>query len=247
MKHYWTTSIISATIAIAFIGVQPAIAQGNPGGATEFTQLANGVLIGKELANQAVQIQNQLKQLANMALNTTGSSTNIWGTIMQDLTRLNGLLSQSKALAYTASDLDAQFANKYSTYPSYLTKNMGAKAWQQKYTQWSQDGSDNALYALKDLNLQAAQMQGDAALLQQIQEMAASAQGRMQALQAANMLAAQNVDQIQKLRQLMMLQAQMQANYLAIQQDKEAARKAASEQLETWGNSRFSVQNGKAY
>ena len=246
MKHCWIISITSA-MAIASTGFQPAWAQLNPAGASELTQLANEALLTKELANQAVQVQNQLKQLANMALNTTGSSTNIWGTVMQDLSRLNNLLSQSKALAYTASDLDAQFANKYGTYTSYLTQNMGAKAWQQKYTQWSQDGSDNALYALKDLNLQAAQMQDDALLMQQLQEMAASAQGRMQALQAANMIAAQNVDQIQKLRQLMMLQVQMQANYLAIQQDKEAARKAASEQLETWGNSRFSIQNGKAY
>jgi P-type conjugative transfer protein TrbJ len=234
-------------LGIASITLQPASAQ-MPGGATELTQLANEALLTKDLAGQASQIQNQLKELADMALNTTGLSTNnVWGTVVQDLNQLNSLLNQSKALAYTASNLDTQFANKYGTYTSYLTQNMGAKAWQQKYAQWSQDGSDNALYTLKDLNLQASQMQSDAALMQQLQGLAGSAQGRMQALQAANMIAAQNVDQIQKLRQLIMLQAQMQANYLAIQQDKEAARQAASEQFETSATGPFSAINGKWY
>ena len=246
MKRCWIVSTTCATIAIACINMQPACAQ-FPGGATEVTQLANEGLLTKELAGQASEIQNQLKQLAYMALNTTGLSTNVWGTVVQDLNQLNNLLNQSKALAYTASNLDAQFANKNSTYSSYLAQNMGAKTWQQKYAQWSQDGSDNALYTLKDLNLQASQMQSDAALMQQLQGLAGSAEGRMQALQAANMIAAQNVDQIQKLKQLVMSQAQMQANYLAIQQDKEAAREAASQQFETWGTNPFSPITGKWY
>ena len=40
------------------------------------------------------------------------------------------------------------------------------------------------------------------------------------------MIAAQNVAQIQKLQQLVMMQLQMQADYLAMQQDKEAAHEA---------------------
>ena len=73
--------------------------------------------------------------------------------------------------------------------------------------------------------------------MQQLQALAGSAQGRMEALQVANMMAAQNVSQIQKLQQLMMMQLQMQADYLAMQQDKEAAHEANRVNLYTnWKN-----------
>ncbi len=231
MKHLWTSLTnniaIACTIAISLISSQQASAQ-IAGGSTEITQLANGLLLAQQLANQAQQLQNML-------LNTNGFSTQIWGTTLQDLNQLNSLMQQSKALAYTASNLDGLFASKYSTYSSYLLQKMGASDWQNKYAQWSQEGSDNALYALKGLGLQAAQMQNDDAVIQQLQAMAGSAQGNMQALQIANMIAAQNVDQIQKLRQLIMMQLQMQANYIAMQQDKEAAHQANREILfQTW-------------
>ena len=106
---------------------------------------------------------------------------------------------------------------------------MGSSAWKQKYQQWSAEGSDNALYTLKGLNVQAQQMQNEQAVLGQLQQMAGSASGRMQALQVANMMASQQVDQVFKLRQLVMQQLQMQANYLAIQQDQQAAAQAARE------------------
>jgi P-type conjugative transfer protein TrbJ len=114
---------------------------------------------------------------------------------------------------------------------------MTATDWNNKYTEWSQEGSNNALNAVKGLGLQASQLSKDQDLMQQLQGMASSTQGRMQALQVANMIAAQNVAQIQKLQQLMMMQLQMQADYLAMQQDKEAAHEANRVNLYTnWKN-----------
>jgi P-type conjugative transfer protein TrbJ len=114
---------------------------------------------------------------------------------------------------------------------------MTATDWNNKYTEWSQEGSNNALNAVKGLGLQASQLSKDQDVMQQLQGMASSTQGRMQALQVANMIAAQNVAQIQKLQQLMMMQLQMQADYLAMQQDKEAAREANRVNLYTnWKN-----------
>ena len=205
--------------------------------ATELTQLANKILLGEQLVNQAKQLQNEIRQLENMVLNTVTVPNQIWGTAVQDFDQLKSLIQQSKALAYTASNLDQQFATRYGTYTSYLAEKMTATDWKNKYTQWSQEGSDNALYALKGLGLQASQLKNDQAVMQQLQAMASSTQGRMQALQVANMIAAQNVDQVQKLQQLMMLQLQMQADYLAMQQDKEAAREASRVDLYTnWKN-----------
>ena len=110
---------------------------------------------------------------------------------------------------------------------AYLTKKMGANDWRNKYTQWSKEGTDNALYTLKGLGMHANQLQQDQALQQRLQAMAGSAQGRMEALQVANMKAAQNAEQLMKLRELMMMQLQMQANFIAQQQDRQAAQEAA--------------------
>lgn len=162
-----------------------------------------------------------------MLQNSKGISSQVWGKAFQDFTRLQAIMSQSKALAASASNLDGLFVGKYSTYSAYMNQQLGKDDFQKKYQQWSVEGSDNALYTLKGLNLQAQQMEEEQAVIHQLQSMAGSAEGRMQALQVANMMASQQVDQVFKLRQLMMQQVQMQANYLAIQQDKEAAERAA--------------------
>ena len=110
---------------------------------------------------------------------------------------------------------------------------MTASDWQSKYAEWSKEGTDNALYAYKGLGLQASQLKNEQAMMQQLQAMAGTAEGRMQALQVGNMMAAQNVQQLQELRQLMMMQLQMQADYVAMQQDKEAAHEANRTNLYT--------------
>jgi len=226
--------LVSAlTIAISVSSYQEASAQW----ATELTQLSNKVTLVQQLANEAKQLQNEVSELENMVLNTATVPNQIWGTAVQDFSQLKSLFSQSQSLAFTAGNLDQQFATRYGTYSSYLAEKMTATDWNNKYTEWSQEGSNNALNAVKGLGLQASQLSKDQDLMQQLQGMASSTQGRMQALQVANMIAAQNVAQIQKLQQLMMMQLQMQADYLAMQQDKEAAHEANRVNLYTnWKN-----------
>ena len=251
MKHFCLSFAVAFTVAISTTGSQPALGQGvstvyctNCG--TEWTQLANKATMVQQLSTQAQQLQTEVGQLQNMLLNSQVVPTEIWGTAVQDISRLNSVLQQSQALAYTASNLDQQFANRYGTYTQYLKGQITATDWRNKYSQWSKETSDNALYTLKSLGMQANQMQDEQALMQQLQGLSNSAQGRMQALQVANMMAAQNVDQIQKLRQLVMLQLQMQADYVAAQQDKEAATEANREMLySNWKNTPDT--DGKVY
>ena len=237
----WFTSL-----GVAFILTLPLIpmqTQRSPGAdavmcvncGTEWTQLLNKAMMAKQLAQQASQLKTEIGQYQDMLTNSKGMPTQLWSRAMQDFQQLTGLMQRSKSLAYSATNLDGQFANRYGTYDSYLSRKMGNQDWQNKYAQWSRENTDNTLYAMKGLGLQAAQMQSDQVLLQRLQAMAGSAEGRMQAMQVANMMAGQNVDQVMKLRQLMMMQLQTQANYLALQQDKEAARQASREKLfKTW-------------
>lgn len=213
---------------------------------TEWTQLMNKAMMVKQLANQAQQLKAEIGQYQDMITNSKTVPSQLWGKAMQDFQQLTNVMQRSRALAYSASNLDGQFANRYGSYNSYLSRKMGNTDWQNKYAQWSREGTDNTLYAMKGLGVQAAQLQNDQALLQRLQSMASSAEGRMQAIQVGNMMAAQNVDQVMKLRQMMMMQLQMQANYLALQQDQAAARQASREKLyKTWKDT--PNNNGKGY
>ena len=81
--------------------------------------------------------------------------------------------------------------------------------------------------------------------MRQLESMGNTAQGRMQAAQVGNQLAAQAVRQTQKLRQLQMMQIQMQANYYAQQQDRQAMQAAAG--AAAFKRASASTTDGKGY
>ncbi len=198
--------------------------------ATEATQLLNKLELIKQVENGIQQVKTQMDMYQNMIANSQGVSNPLWSNALDDLQSLNALIQQSKSIAYSAGDLDSQFASRYGTYSDYLSRNMGEVDWRAKYGQWSEGMQDNALYTLKAAGLQSDQLANEDVFIQQLQSMSQTAEGRMQALQVGHMLAEQQIRQVQKLRQLMMLQLQMQANYLAAQQDQEAALKAFRQQ-----------------
>lgn len=198
---------------------------------TEVTQLLNNIQMVKQVITSAQQLQAELNMYKNMLTNSESVPNHIWGKAMQDITKVNALLQQSQAIAHTSGNIDDQYANKYSTYKNYLAKQMNGQDWDDKYDQWSKETSDNMLYTMKALGLQSTQMDDDDAVMQQLQTLSQSSEGRMQALQVGNMMAAQSMRQLQKLEKLMMINTQMQANYLATQQDKEAAIDAARQKF----------------
>jgi P-type conjugative transfer protein TrbJ len=230
MNNTYKALIISGILVLGLFAGGPSQAQDCPQCATEATQLLNKLQLVKQVENSIQQLQAQIGMYQNMVTNSQGVSNPLWSNAIKDLQALNSLIQKSKAIAYSAGNLDSQFASRYSTYPQYLSSQMGTVNWQSKYGQWSQGMQDNALYALKAAGLQSSQLSSEDALIQQLQTMSQSTQGRMQALQVGHMLAEQQIRQVQKLRQLMMLQLQMQANYLAAQQDKDAAVQAFRQQ-----------------
>lgn len=198
--------------------------------ATEATQLLNKLELIKQVENGLQQLKTQMDMYQMMITNSKGLTSPLWPNALNDLQSLNSLIQQSKSIAYSAGNLGSQFASRYGTYDQYQSQQMGEADWQSKYGQWSEGVYDNALITLKAAGLQSNQLASEDAFIQQLQGMSQTAQGRMQALQVGHMLAEQQIRQVQKLRQLMMLQLQMQANYLAAQQDKEAALNAFRQQ-----------------
>jgi|GEM_PF-3070962 len=212
---------------------------------TEMTQFLSKLTLAKQLATQAQQLQTEFDQYQNMLLNSKLLPTQIWNNATQDFQQLSSIMQQSRALGYATKNLATQFASQYGTFSSYKTQNMSFSGWMNKLNQWSKQSSDNAKYTLQGIGVQASQLQNDQAALQKIQALANSSTGQMQALQAANQMAAQSVDQIMKLRELIMMQSQMQANYLAQQQDRQAASDAAAQKL--FNYQLPSYKGGKSY
>jgi P-type conjugative transfer protein TrbJ len=223
MKSWLASLGIILVLSTRLESVQAADAVMCVNCSSEVTQLASKLTMLKQLATQAQQLKAQLNQYQNMVMNTKGVSNQLWGNALGDLQKVNSIIQQSRALAYSAKNLDTQFAQRYQGYNGYVAGRTNST---NKYNQWSQEGHDNALYALKAAGAQNVSLQDENALMAQIQSMAGSATGRMQALQLGNMMASQNIQQIQKLRQLVMTQIQMEANYYQMQQDKADAMQA---------------------
>jgi P-type conjugative transfer protein TrbJ len=207
----------------------PAWAGGGGGYATEFTQILNNIELVKMVAQEAQEIENQLKMLEDMVRNTLALPEAVWGNTLGALMRLADVVRQGQALAYSLSNLDQEFRNRFKDYPSYLTHQYGVGELSAKYRQWSTETLDTVRASLDAVHLQAEDFTDEEATLRQLQHFSETASGRMQALQAGNQIAAQQVRQTQLLRQLMMTQMQMQGAYLAAQTDRDNLQKAQSE------------------
>lgn len=198
---------------------------GLTGGATEVTQLANNAELGavisqeaRQVSNQLTQINNQIQQYQqlvnqyqNMVENTLTLPSHIWGQAESALTNLANIVQRGEAIAYSMSNLDTQFQNKFQSYDDHLVRDYNRANFSAEYREWSNTNRDSIRGSLLAANLQADQFATENSTLAQIQSLSQSSTGRLQAIQAGSLIAAQQVRQIQKLRQLVMAQIQMSA------------------------------------
>lgn len=201
---------------------------GGFGGATEYTQLLNHAELVMQyekqvqmVLNQVTMIENQLHQYENMLMNTTclpSQIAGVWQGAMGDLQALQQAVSQGQALAYTFSNIDQAFEQKFQGYTHFCNTNMTGADFQTQYGQWSQQTNDTCRSALDAAHLQYHDFTTEQGTTRQLEQASQSATGRMQVLQAGNEISGQMVDQMQKLRQLSMSQIDMQSQYMAERQ-----------------------------
>jgi P-type conjugative transfer protein TrbJ len=215
---------------------------------TEFTQLANNLQLADQLARQVELVQQAIRRHETMLLNTTGLEKQSFGNPLAELSQVTALLEQARSLSVTSAGLDGQFAEKYKDYNAYLDDKLDAEALGAKYQQWSEDTNSSVLTTLKAANLQARQIEGDeAALFTALEGLSETAEGRMQAIQVANQIALAAARQTQKLRQLMLMQLQLQANFIQIEADRQAAEEAAYRNFVTSGREAIKTGDGKGF
>ncbi|OYY31311.1 MAG: P-type conjugative transfer protein TrbJ, partial [Halothiobacillus sp. 24-54-40] len=215
---------------IAFL-ISPMVhASGAVAGATEPTQIMNNIELvagvakqAEQVSNQLLQIQNQIQAYQNMVTNTLNIPNQIWQNADGLLNQLVGIVNQGQALAFSATNIDSLFKQKY---PGYTPpQDFGAA-----YQNITDSTLDSVRGALNAANLQSKDFTSEQAALNSIEAQSQSATGRMQAIQAGNSIAMAQVQQMRKLRALQMAQMQAQGAYIAGQAQKDSDNKMITQQ-----------------
>ena len=132
-----------------------------------------------------------------------------------------------QSISYTAANFDQKFRNTFKGFDQYLQKAQGGNLdFTSEYKNMYQTTKDTALNALKTLGIQERDLQSDQAFMSRLRTAMNTAQGTEAAITVANQLAYHQTQSIQKLQKTVMTQANLQAEWIAHQNDKEAARQA---------------------
>lgn len=222
------------TIISILLPLSPALAGsvGGVGGALEVTQLLSLMQQIQQTTKMMKEIQNSA-DLLNMARRQAESLKKFdWGQTQSELIKLNSMVRQGQALAYSARDIEAQFHKKFKGYDGYVAKTKGDSAYYRKlYSNWSKTGMDTIRTTLLSANIQAEMLTNESALIQRLTRASQSRTSQIQAIQIGHQIAAQQIGQLQKLRQLLMAQNQSQSTFRAIASDKEAFRQSKRDKL----------------
>ncbi|WP_052247814.1 MULTISPECIES: P-type conjugative transfer protein TrbJ [Brevundimonas] len=243
-RNHLLAAVAAVSLTLTGVGSAPSAAVAQAvyctNCASQVTQLKQQADQALSLLRQAEQLSTQLKQYEQALQDGLALPDQMFGDVARDLASINNLMDQAQGLAYTASNLDQAFADRYGSFESYRQNGVSDEQLQAKYRQWSDESNSSILTAMRALGLQSQGMDSEAAMLRQLQSRAGSARGQMQAIQVGNELAAESVAQMQRLRQLLMTQTQLQAQQMQLEADRNAVGDARARQFFSRGESTYS-------
>lgn len=216
---------IALSSGIVFVSASMARAGILANIATETTQLLNHIQLLSQYIRQGEQLEQEILQLEEMVRNGRPLPTQIFGSVMADLTRLAAIVQGGRALAYSMANLDGEFRSRFPGY-GYT-----AGTYYRDYRVWSQTTLDTSLSTLRAAGLQGQQLESEQSVLAALRTMAMSADGRMQAIEVGNQISEQTVEQLMKLRQLVLADLQSKQAFQAAQMQNDAQNHAATEQF----------------
>lgn len=241
MRRTFKAALAAAVAVAPLAGLMPSPASAQ----LAVVDIRAIVQMSQQLAKQTQMVQQQIQQYQNMLVNTASLPSQQWGQTMQAIRNVNQSMQQLQALSYQSRNIEQQIRQKYQGYNGYSNGGVTSAGMSAKYGEWSADTNASIAATMRGLGIQNDQLDDEDVLMRQLEGMGNTAQGRMQAAQVGNQLAAQAVRQTQKLRQLQMMQIQMQANYIAQQQDKDAMQAAAG--ARAYGKANYATRGGKAF
>jgi P-type conjugative transfer protein TrbJ len=216
-----------------------SIAGGVTGEATEFTQLANNAELIKLLESSGTQIENQVKQISqlaeqiqnqlniysNMLQNTARLPSQIWGQVEGDLKKLQSVVSQGQGIAFSMGNVDDVLKQRFKSFADLKSNLPNGESFSSSYQTWSDTNRDTIAGTLQAANLTTDQFTSEEQTMGSLRSMSETADGQMKALQVGHQIAAQQVAQMQKLRGLVSQQMTMMGTwYQSEQTDKDLAQ-----------------------
>ncbi len=240
-KRFSKESRLLPAVLIAAATMLPpmAMAGGVTGEATEFTQLANNSELIKLLESSGVQVENQVKQISqlaeqiqnqlniyeNMLQNTAQLPSHVWGNVDRDLKTLQSVVSQGEGIAFSMGNVDDVLKQRFQSYADIRSNLPNGETFSSSYQSWSDTNRETIAGTLKAANLTADQFSSEESTMTVLRSMSETADGQMKALQVGHQIAAQQVAQMQKLRGLVSQQMTMMGTwYQSEQTDKDLAQ-----------------------
>ena len=237
---------ISVAVASMLFGTSAnAGSVGGFGGALELTQDAQWAAdIGDRAASYTKQLQQYYTQLQQwqtqwqewqrkiqglrmMVQNIGQLPENMKNQFLNMAQQMKQSMEQGQAIAYTAANINQSFENSFKGYDRYLQQAQGGNLdFTSEYKNMYKTTKDTALNALKALGIQERDLQNDQAFMARLRTAMNTAQGTEAAITVANQLAYHQTQSIQKLQKTVMTQSNLQAEWIAHQNDQEAARQA---------------------
>jgi len=218
---------------------------GGFGGSLEITQDAQwaadigdrAISYSKQLQQYATQLQQYYTQLQEwqrkiqglqmMVQNIGQLPENMKNQFLNMAQQMKQSMEQGQAIAYTAANINQRFERSFKGYDQYLQQALnGNLDFSSEYQNIYKTTKDTALNALKTLGIQERDLQNDQRFMQRLRTAMNTAQGTEAAIAVANQLAYHQTQSIQKLQKTVMTQSNLQAEWIAHQNDQEAARQA---------------------
>lgn len=182
-------------------------------------------------ADAARELQVQLNQYQNMLVNTISLRDPVLAPIGNTFRSLSQVYWQGQSLMWRAQNLDQQFNYMYPGYQSYVyTVGQGGPTFSQKYRDWSERNNEGIVSSARVSGMTVQSGEDTAALLQRMALQSSTAEGQVQAVQAGNQIATMQVQELLKLQAMIDAQIKMQANYLAIENERRGMDDAFREQ-----------------
>ena len=209
------------------------------GGSTEVTQIANNIELAKqysELSHQTDQLEGQLRRQREMVsdMNLQGKSLKNWdwGNTKNDLSDLSKAVMKGQSLAYSLDTIDLLYRKTYPGYETFIKeRGLSEEMKEGRYAAWSKANIDTIRSSMNAAQISDSQFRTEEKTMTTLERLSQTAEGRMQALQVGHQIASQQVRQVQKLRALMLTQMQMQASFMAHEQNEKDAQTAESKKF----------------
>lgn len=238
--------IAAAAVSILSLAApHVAFAGGVTGQATEWTQLANNAELVKLLESSGVQVENQVKQISqlaeqiqnqlniyqNMLQNTAQLPNHVWGQVEKDLKRLQSVVAQGNSVAFSMGNIDDVLKQRFQSFADMKTNLPNAESFSSTYQSWSDTNRDTIGGTLKAANLTAEQFSSEEITMASLRSMSEGADGQMKALQVGHQIASQEVAQLQKLRGLVSQQMTMMGTWYQSEQAQKDLAQARREKF----------------